>query len=135
MEPEGLEPHSQEPYTCPCPEPDQSKDLESGNWKTFVYRLLIIRLSRKGLCTMNLVISLLSSQPCVRYFLRLIQGMRCMPWKCLFCVYCRCLLRTYAASCVLLWSLGKYVDRYVTCSSLKTVINTVILIDLSNNHT
>ena len=24
MEPEGSLPHSQEPATCPCPEPDQS---------------------------------------------------------------------------------------------------------------
>jgi len=40
----------------------------------------------------------------------------------------------YAASCVLFWSLGKYVDGHIMCSSLKTVIHTVMLIDLSHNH-
>jgi hypothetical protein len=104
----------------------------------FVDRLLIIRLPRKGLCAMNLVISLLASQLCLPYFLRLSQGMRCMPWKCLFCVYCTCLLWIYvaaAAACVLLCSLGKYVDGHIMCSSLlKTAINTVMLIDLSLNH-
>jgi hypothetical protein len=33
MEPEGLSPHSQQPATCPYPEPDQSSQKDYANEK------------------------------------------------------------------------------------------------------
>ena len=41
MEPEGSLPHSQQPATCPCPEPDQSSPVRPSHFLNILHNIIL----------------------------------------------------------------------------------------------